>query len=183
MRIVRFTTAGTPKYGVLDSNSVRSLTISPFARRSGASFQPSLDGKNYGLDEVKLLAPCTPSKVICLGVNYRSHAIETGLAIPAVPLIFLKPPTAVIGPEDKIVLPQLERRRVDYEAELGVVIGRRAKAISREQAKECVLGYTCFNDVSERYAQKSDGQWTRCKGYDTFAPIGQIGRASCRERV
>jgi len=124
------------------------------------------------LEELKLLAPCTPSKVICLGVNYRSHAIETGLPIPSVPLIFLKPPTAVIGPEDKIELPRLEKRRVDYEAELGVVIGKRAKAISREQAKECVLGYTCFNDVSERYAQKSDGQWTRCKGYDTFAPIG-----------
>lgn len=172
MRIVRFTTGDRPKYGILDGNSVRSLKISPFARRGSINYQPVLDGNRYRLDKVKLLAPCTPSKVICLGVNYRSHAVETGLAIPAVPLIFLKPPTAVIGPEDKIVLPHLEKRRVDYEAELGVVIGWRAKAVSREQARECVLGYTCFNDVSERYAQKSDGQWTRCKGYDTFAPIG-----------
>jgi 2-keto-4-pentenoate hydratase/2-oxohepta-3-ene-1,7-dioic acid hydratase in catechol pathway len=172
LRIVRFKADDRPRYGLLDGNSIHSLKTRPFARRGSASFQPSLDGQKYRLDEVKVLAPCTPSKVICLGVNYRSHAIETGLAIPPVPLIFLKPPTAVIGPEDKIVLPQLEKRRVDYEAELGVVIGRRAKEISREQARECVLGYTCFNDVSERYAQKSDGQWTRCKGYDTFAPIG-----------
>jgi 2-keto-4-pentenoate hydratase/2-oxohepta-3-ene-1,7-dioic acid hydratase in catechol pathway len=172
LRIVRFTIGDRPKYGILDGNLVRSLKISPFARRGSAGSRPTLDGQKYRLDKVKLLAPCTPSKVICLGVNYRSHAIETGLAIPPIPLLFLKPPTAVIGPEDKIVLPQLEKRRVDYEAELGVVIGRFAKEVPRERAKDCVLGYTCFNDVSERYAQKSDGQWTRCKGYDTFAPIG-----------
>lgn len=172
MRIVRFTAGDRTKYGVLDGNSVRSLQISPFDTCSGMHYRPEFDGHEHRISEVRLLPPCTPSKIICLGVNYRSHAIETGLAIPAVPLIFLKPPTAVIGPEDKIVLPAIEKRRVDYEAELGVVIGRRTKEIAREQARECVLGYTCFNDVSERYAQKSDGQWTRCKGYDTFAPIG-----------
>jgi 2-keto-4-pentenoate hydratase/2-oxohepta-3-ene-1,7-dioic acid hydratase in catechol pathway len=172
LQIVRFTAGGRPKYGALDGRFVRSLQTSPFAQRSSARFQPKFDGNKCRLDEVKLLAPCTPSKLVCLGVNYRSHAIETGLPIPPVPLIFLKPPTAVIGPEEKIVLPNLEKRRVDYEAELGIVIGRRTKEISKEHAKECVLGYTCFNDVSERYAQKSDGQWTRCKGYDTFAPIG-----------
>jgi 2-keto-4-pentenoate hydratase/2-oxohepta-3-ene-1,7-dioic acid hydratase in catechol pathway len=110
--------------------------------------------------------------VICLGVNYRSHAVETGLPIPPVPLLFLKPPTAVIGPEDLIVLPRQDRRRVDYEAELAVVIGRHAREVPRERARDCVLGYTCFNDVSERYSQKSDGQWTRAKGHDTFAPMG-----------
>ena len=172
MRIVRFASDGKARYGILDGNTVRSLQTSPFAQRNSARFQLKYDGIKCRLDEVKLLAPCTPSKLVCLGVNYRSHAIETGLPIPSVPLIFLKPPSAVIGPEDKIVLPRLEKRRVDYEAELGIVIGRRTKEISKEQAKECVLGYTCFNDVSERYAQKSDGQWTRCKGYDTFAPIG-----------
>ena len=172
MRIVRFKASGRPKHGILDGSLVRGVRISPFAQRTTASYHPTFDGQEYRLDEVKLLAPCTPSKVICLGVNYRSHATETGLSIPAVPLIFLKPSTAVIGPEDKIVLPPLERRRVDYEAELGVVIGQRARGVSKERAKDCVMGYTCFNDVSERYAQKSDGQWTRCKGYDTFAPIG-----------
>ena len=172
MRIVRFTTGDRPKHGILDGYSIRSLHTSPFANSRDVCYQPDFDGGKYGLDEAKLLAPCTPSKLVCLGVNYRSHALETGLPIPSVPLIFLKPPTAVIGHEDKIVLPRLERRRVDYEAELGIVIGRRTKEIPKEQAKDCVLGYTCFNDVSERYAQKYDGQWTRCKGYDTFAPIG-----------
>jgi 2-keto-4-pentenoate hydratase/2-oxohepta-3-ene-1,7-dioic acid hydratase in catechol pathway len=88
-----------------------------------------------------------------------------------VPLIFLKPSTAVIGPDDEIILPKLSKR-VDYEGELGVVIGRKAKDVPQDRAKDYVLGYTCVNDVSERYAQKEDGQWTRAKGYDTFAPIG-----------
>jgi len=172
LRIVRFAIDGKARYGILDGKAIRGLQRSPFAGFQSNGFQPRFDGNRYELDNVKLLAPCIPSKIVCLGVNYRSHAVETGLPIPPVPLIFLKPPTAVIGPEDKIVLPRLEKRRVDYEAELGVVIGRRTKEMPKERAKECVLGYTCFNDVSERYAQKSDGQWTRCKGYDTFAPIG-----------
>ncbi len=172
MRIVRFKSGDRPRYGILDGDSVHALRASPFSPRGRASLKEGPDGREYRLDEVKLLAPCTPSKVICLGVNYRSHAVETGLAIPPVPLLFLKPPTAVIGPEDPIVLPRQEKRRVDYEAELGVVIGRRAREVSSERARECILGYTCFNDVSERYSQKSDGQWTRAKGHDTFAPIG-----------
>ena len=172
MRIVRFTAASKARYGILDGSVVRSLQRSPFTGFRDGRYSPKFDGNRYDLNKVRLLAPCTPSKVICLGVNYRSHAVETGLPIPLVPLIFLKPPTAVIGPEDNIVLPRLEKRRVDYEAELGIVIGRRTKELPKERARECVLGYTCFNDVSERHAQKSDGQWTRCKGYDTFAPLG-----------
>jgi 2-keto-4-pentenoate hydratase/2-oxohepta-3-ene-1,7-dioic acid hydratase in catechol pathway len=172
LRIVRFASDGKTRYGILDGSVVRSLQRSPFARFGDRQYIPKFDSNRYQLNEVRLLAPCVPSKLVCLGVNYRSHAIETGLPIPPVPLIFLKPSTAVIGPEDKIVLPRLEKRRVDYEAELGIIIGRCTKEIPKERAMECVLGYTCFNDVSERYAQKSDGQWTRCKGFDTFAPIG-----------
>ncbi len=174
MRIVRFTDGRRPRYGVLDEDSVRALSVSPFSSRSRSGRRPGGDvqGPQFRLDDVKLLAPCSPSKIICLGVNYRSHAVETGLPIPPVPLLFLKPSTAVIGPDDRIVLPRQDRRRVDYEAELGVVIGRRAREVPRDRARECVLGYTCFNDVSERYSQKSDGQWTRAKGHDTFAPIG-----------
>jgi 2-keto-4-pentenoate hydratase/2-oxohepta-3-ene-1,7-dioic acid hydratase in catechol pathway len=108
---------------------------------------------------------------VCLGLNYRKHAEETGLPIPSLPLIFLKPPSAVIGPDDNIVLPR-DYKRVDYEGELGIVIGRRAKDVAKSEAKDYVLGYTCFNDVSERHAQSSDGQWARAKGFDTFAPIG-----------
>jgi len=129
------------------------------------------DGSTYKLGEVRLLAPCAPSKIVALGLNYRSHAEETKLPIPSVPLIFLKPSTSVIGPDDEILLPPLSRR-VDYEGELGVVIDRKAKDVSRDMAKDYVLGYTCVNDVSERYAQRDDGQWTRAKGFDTFAPVG-----------
>lgn len=118
-----------------------------------------------------MLAPCTPSKIVCLGLNYRSHAEETRLPIPEVPLIFLKPSTAVIGPADEIVLPR-QSRRVDYEGELGVVIGKKARHVPQDAARGYILGYTCFNDVSERHNQRDDGQWTRAKGYDTFAPVG-----------
>lgn len=130
-----------------------------------------LDGSTYKLDRVRLLAPCLPSKIVCLGLNYRSHVEELKLPMPPVPLIFLKPSTAVIGPDDKIILPR-GWKRIDYEGELGVVIGKKAKDIPEKTAKEYVLGYTCFNDVSDRDAQAADGQWSRAKGYDTFAPIG-----------
>lgn len=172
MRIVRFGTKGRARYGVLDGNTIRGLQGSPFAGSRGVGDSLSFDGKTCDPAKVKLLAPCTPSKLVCLGVNYRSHAEETGLPLPALPLIFLKPSTAVIGPEEKIVLPPLPKRRVDYEAELGLVVGRRAKDVPKEKVDEYILGYTCVNDVSERYAQRDDGQWTRSKSYDTFAPIG-----------
>jgi len=171
LRIVRFTARDKVKYGVLDKDGIRGLRGSPFASFRGSGSSVIFDGRTYALGEVKLLAPCISSKIVCLGLNYRSHAEETKLPIPSVPLIFLKPSTAVIGPDDEIILPRLSRR-VDYEGELGVVIGRKAKDVPQDRAKDYVLGYTCVNDVSERYAQKEDGQWTRAKGYDTFAPIG-----------
>ena len=171
MRIVRFGGRGRARYGMLEDGVIRGFRGSPFAgfRSGGTSF--AFDGSMYALGEVRLLAPCSPSKIVALGLNYRSHAEETKLPIPVSPLIFLKPSTAVVGPDGKIVLPRLSRR-VDYEGELGVVIGRRTKDVSQDKAKDYVLGYTCVNDVSERYAQKEDGQWTRAKGFDTFAPIG-----------
>ena len=123
------------------------------------------------MSAVKLLAPCQPSKIVAVGLNYRSHAAEVKMPVPTIPLIFLKPSTAVIGPDETIILPP-SYRRVDYEGELGIVIGRRAKNVCRDEAKNYVFGYTCVNDVSERHIQKADGQWTRAKGFDTFAPIG-----------
>ncbi|NQT72271.1 MAG: fumarylacetoacetate hydrolase family protein [Chloroflexi bacterium] len=171
MRIVRFSSQCKVKYGVLDGDTIRSVKGSPFAKFKHADYSPVFDGSTYNLKKVKLLAPCTPSKIVCLGLNYRRHAEETNLPIPEVPLIFLKPSTAVIGPDDEIVLPR-ESRRVDYEAELGVVIGKRSKAVVESEVENYILGYTCFNDVSERYNQRDDVQWTRAKGYDTFAPLG-----------
>jgi len=171
LRIVRFTTRGKTKYGILEDNIIRSLRGSPFARFTSPSNSSVFDGHSYDLDEVRLLAPCLPSKIVGLGLNYRSHAEETGLRIPRVPLIFLKPSTAVIGPGDAIILPH-SSKRVDYEGELAVVMGRKAREVTKDKARDYVLGYTSLNDVSERYVQREDGQWTRAKGFDTFAPIG-----------
>jgi 2-keto-4-pentenoate hydratase/2-oxohepta-3-ene-1,7-dioic acid hydratase in catechol pathway len=123
------------------------------------------------LDQVQLLAPCEPTKIIALGLNYRDHAAEFGREVPDEPLIFMKPSTSVIGPEADIVYPKMARR-VDYEAELAVVMGRVAFWVPEENALDYVLGYTCFNDVTARDLQKKDSLFTRAKGFDTFAPMG-----------
>ncbi|MBM3157073.1 MAG: DUF2437 domain-containing protein, partial [Chloroflexi bacterium] len=164
LKIVRFLAHRKVRYGVLKDNTVHCLRGSPFLRIE-------FDGSTCERDEVRLLAPCYPSKIVAIGLNYRSHAEETGLPVPPVPLIFLKPSTAVIGPDDKIVLPR-NWKRVDYEGELGVVIGKKAKDVPKERVNDYMLGYTCFNDVSERVNQRDDVQWTRAKSYDTFAPMG-----------
>lgn len=111
-------------------------------------------------------------KIVCVGLNYRDHAKELGMALPAEPVIFLKPETAVIGPEEPIVHPAMSRE-VDYEAELAVVMGREARHVAPEEALGYVRGYTCFNDVTARDLQRRDGQWTRAKSFDTFAPLGR----------
>jgi len=171
MKILRFAIKGIIKYGVLEDNKIKVMLGTPYSyfRRPSSSLR--LTDNTYKLDAVRLLAPCLPSKIVAVGLNYRSHAEEFKLQIPSVPLIFLKPSTAVIGPEDKIIYPRASKR-VDYEGELAVVIGRKAKGVDRAMAKEFILGYTCLNDVSARYEQRDDGQWTRAKSYDTFAPIG-----------
>jgi 2-keto-4-pentenoate hydratase/2-oxohepta-3-ene-1,7-dioic acid hydratase in catechol pathway len=170
MRICRFANNNNSGYGVIKDNLIHVLKGDPFAGFPGSPV-PTLDGNTCELDKVKLLSPCLPSKIVCLGVNYRPHAQEMHSSLPSNPLIFLKPATAVIGPDDPIILPR-NWKRVDYEGELGVVIAQKAKNVSEEEAKKYVLGYTCFNDVTERQYQKDDGQWTRAKGFDTFAPIG-----------
>ncbi|MCD6362892.1 MAG: fumarylacetoacetate hydrolase family protein [Synergistetes bacterium] len=121
--------------------------------------------------DVRMLSPISPTKIVALGLNYKDHAEETGLPVPDEPLIFLKPPSAVIGSGETILIPK-GVGRVDYEAELAVVIGRKCKNVSEEKASEYILGYTCFNDVTARHLQKKDGQWTRSKSFDTFAPVG-----------
>jgi len=132
----------------------------------------SLEGaRSYFLEELKILTPVQPTKVVAVALNYKAHAAEMGKPLPDEPLIFIKPPSAVIGHGDTILLPSMAGR-VDYEGELGVVIGRRTRGISPAEALECVMGYVCFNDVTARDLQKKDGLFARAKGFDTFAVIG-----------
>ncbi|GAV23439.1 fumarylacetoacetate hydrolase family protein [Carboxydothermus pertinax] len=128
-------------------------------------------GEEIALEKVKLLSPVEPAKIICVGLNYQDHIAEFKNEIPEEPVIFLKPPTAVIGPGDEIILPP-ESRRVDYEGELALVIKKEGRNISRELASGYILGYTCANDVTARDLQRKDGQWTRGKSFDTFCPLG-----------
>ena len=121
----------------------------------------------------RLLAPVAPSKIVCVGRNYRAHAAELGNDVPPEPLLFFKPPSAVIGPGEPIYLPP-QSSRVDHEAELGVVIGARCRRVPEARALDFVFGYTCVNDVTARDLQKKDGQWARAKGFDSFCPAGPI---------
>jgi 2-keto-4-pentenoate hydratase/2-oxohepta-3-ene-1,7-dioic acid hydratase in catechol pathway len=164
MKIVRFSQEGRSGYAILDGEKILPLRGNPFAGITET-------GESLALDEVTLLAPCEPSKIVALGLNYRDHAAEFGHSVPDEPLIFLKPSTAVIGPEADIIYPRMSRR-VDYEAELAVIIGKTARHVAEEKALDHVLGYTCFNDVTARDLQKKDGQFTRAKGFDTFAAMG-----------
>lgn len=131
----------------------------------------SSNGVSYELRDVKLLPPSVPTKVVCVGLNYVEHARELRMDLPDEPIIFLKPPSAVVGHDDDIVLPEMSKR-VDYEGELAVVISKRCRGISADEADDYILGYTCFNDVTARDLQQKDGQWTRSKSFDTFAPVG-----------
>ena len=165
MRIVRFDKKGHQAYGLLEGEKITVLQGPPY------DGQAETTGEVVSLPDVTLLAPCEPSKIVALGLNYRDHAAEYGSTIPLEPLLFMKPSTAVIGPDAAIVYPAMSKR-VDYEAELAVVIGKTARQVSEEQAFAYVLGYTCFNDVTARDLQRKDGQFTRAKGFDTFAVIG-----------
>jgi 2-keto-4-pentenoate hydratase/2-oxohepta-3-ene-1,7-dioic acid hydratase in catechol pathway len=164
MKIVRFMVSGYSHYGILTGDRVQQLSVDPFER-----IRPT--DKFFKFDDIRLLAPCRPSKIVAIGINYSSHASEFKHDLPDSPLMFLKPATAVIGPGDHIIYPSLSNQ-VDFEGELGIVIGKKAHRIAPRDAIRYVLGYTCFNDVTARDLQKKDGQWTRAKGFDTFAAIG-----------
>lgn len=164
MKIFRFVDGKKPAYGTLDGDVLRALDGEPYG-------DYTVTRRRYKLDEVKLLAPCTPSKIVALGLNYRKHAAELNQTLPSTPLLFIKPSTAVIGPDDNIIYPE-SSARVDYEGELAVVMKKAAWLVPAEQALDYVLGYTCFNDVTARDLQNKDLQWTRAKGFDTFAAVG-----------
>ena len=164
MKIVRYQDGANTHWGIVEGNVLRQMEGDPFGHfRSGT--------RTKRIEDVRLLSPCLPSKIVAVGLNYRDHAEEMKLALPSEPLLFLKPSTSVIGPDEPIVYPT-SVDRVDYEAELAVVMRKVAKAVSAEAAADTILGYTCLNDVTARNLQKKDGQWTRSKGFDTFAPMG-----------
>lgn len=125
----------------------------------------------YAFDEVQFLAPCEPTKIVAVGLNYRDHAEEMKVPLPEEPLLFIKPASSVIAHGESIVIPP-QSARVDYEAELAVIIGKKARNVSRSEAGDFILGYSCLNDVTARDLQSKDGQWTRSKGFDTFCPMG-----------
>ena len=170
MKLVRFTKDNVVSYGELIDDYIFAFhdldadwAIDGFIKT----------GEKYAASEVSLLAPCLPSKIICLGLNYRSHAEEMKFELPKKPIIFMKPSTSVIGTDAEIFYPE-QSKRVDYESELGVVIGRKAYRVPKEDALKYVFGYTCANDVTARDKQPKDGQWTYAKSFDTFCPLGPV---------
>ena len=164
MKIVRYQEGPTTKWGVIEEGNVREIDGNPYG-----PFH--LMSKIKKAEEVRLLAPCLPSKIVAIGLNYRDHAEEVKLEIPKEPILFIKPSTSVIGPGEAIVFPKMSRR-VDYEGELAIVIKKQAKSVQEDRAGDYILGYTCLNDVTARDLQPKDGQWTLSKGFDTFSPIG-----------
>ena len=166
VKIVRFLKDEQVRYGLLEGERIDVLNGEPFE-----AVRPS--GVKAALGDVQLLAPVNPPNVLAIGLNYRRHALETNAAIPDCPLLFIKASTAVMGPDEPIVLPAMAPDEVDYEAELAVVIGRAARNVSTAEALSHVLGYACGNDVSARDCQKRlDRQWARAKSFDTFCPLG-----------
>jgi 2-keto-4-pentenoate hydratase/2-oxohepta-3-ene-1,7-dioic acid hydratase in catechol pathway len=155
-----------PVFGLIDGDTVREISGDVFS-----AWRPSV--RSWPLAQVKLLPPVTPTKIVCVGRNYREHAAELGNEVPKQPLIFLKPPSAVIGSDEPIVYPP-DSQRVDHEGELAVIIGRTASKIAADDFEPYVLGYTCLNDVTARDLQKLDVQFTRGKSFDTFCPLGPL---------
>ncbi|MBN1574668.1 MAG: fumarylacetoacetate hydrolase family protein [Deltaproteobacteria bacterium] len=164
MKIVRFFADESVKYGMVEEDMIVDMG-------DEESFEDDFEMIRYPLSEVILLAPSTPSKVVAVGLNYLDHAEEVGMKMPESPMLFIKPSTSIIGPGEEIVLPG-SSARVDYEGELGIVIGREAKKVTVEKAKDYIFGYTCLNDVTARDLQIADIQFTRAKSFDTFCPIG-----------
>lgn len=165
MRYCRFLRDNKPYWGVIEGDDVVEMDAAPYSggvKKSG----------KFALKDVKLLAPVEPTKIVAVGLNYKAHAAEFGKPLPDVPLLFIKPSTAIIGSGDSIIYPSHMSHRVDYEGELAIVIGRRTKDVTKAGAPGSILGYTCINDVTARDLQGKDGQFTRAKGFDTFAPIG-----------
>jgi 2-keto-4-pentenoate hydratase/2-oxohepta-3-ene-1,7-dioic acid hydratase in catechol pathway len=164
MKIVRYQVDDQARFGILEGNLIKDIRGSIFG-------EYEVTAVAHNVDQVTLLPPAAPSKIVCVGLNYREHVFEDGSEMPEFPSHFLKPPSAIIGPDQPIVYPRIAHQ-IDYEGELALVIKDRIKDVTQEEALLHVLGYTCFNDVTERILRKAPGQLTRAKGFDTFAAFG-----------
>jgi len=164
MKFVRYQFEDHSGYALWEENFIREISGSIFGEFRETPVR-------HKISEVRLLPPVEPSKILCVGLNYRDHVEELGDKLPEFPSLFIKPSTTLIGPDDPILYPRVAQR-VDYEGELALVIKDQIKDVSQEEALDHVLGYTCFNDVTERNLTKLQGQLTRAKGFDTFAPCG-----------
>lgn len=165
MKYLRFQTGQEIKEGILlENEEIKEIEGSFYGNFS-------ITEQSYQLGEVTLLSPCLPSKVVCIGLNYADHAREVNMPLPKEPMLFLKPSTTVIGPDETILYPSASQQ-VDYEAELAIVIKDKVKNIDPQDASNYILGYTCCNDITARDLQQKDGQWTRAKSFDTFCPLG-----------
>jgi 2-keto-4-pentenoate hydratase/2-oxohepta-3-ene-1,7-dioic acid hydratase in catechol pathway len=169
MKILRFQKDYEEAVGILKDQQVYEILSNSHAVPHISSC-PEL-GATYPLGGVKILPPVYPSKVVCVGLNYRDHAAELNMELPDEPVLFLKPPTTVIGSEDAIIYPP-QSHQMDYEAELAVIVGQTSYKISPHDARDYIAGYTVLNDVTARDLQQKDGQWTRAKSFDTFCPLG-----------
>lgn len=166
MKIARFVANCVEGYGIVDGDRIKATVGVPWEGLTATDTE-------FALSDVQLLAPVQPRDVFAIGLNYKRHADESGFKRPSAPVVFLKATSSVAGPGEDIVLPEMAPNEVDYEAELVIVIGRRCRTVSEEEAFDYVLGYTCGNDASARDAQlKQDTQWARGKSFETFCPIG-----------
>ena len=167
MEFMKVCSAGEQRWVLSEADGLYWLDGNPFGEWTRAAEVSTLAG-------IRFLPPCAPTKVVAVGVNYLSHAEEMGTQLLEEPLLFLKPPSSIVGHRETIVYPSHQSKRVDFEGELALVVGRRGRRIPREEALAHVLGYTCANDVTARDLQRQESQWTRAKGFDTFCPVGPV---------
>lgn len=162
------------KSGYLENNKVFGLKndILDYFNQDYDEIIKDVDN-SYNLEDIKIISPVSPSKIVCIGLNYKDHAEELNMELPDTPKLFIKPSTSVIGNNDNIIKPEMSNE-IDYEGELAIVIGKKAKNIEVDQSKDYIFGYTIINDVTARDVQRYDEQWTRGKSFDTFAPIGPV---------
>ena len=176
MKFCRFASGDVVRYGLVETSAGRDVICRTLAKLpiNASDFERG-EPADLPLAGIRLLAPVAPSKIVCIGRNYREHAKELNHPIPTEPLIFLKPPSALLAPGEPILRPVALSQRVDYEGELGVVVGKRCHGLKGgDDVRPFILGYTCVNDVTARDLQNKDGQWSRAKGFDTFCPVGPV---------